>query len=91
MTILNSEITDVTVFADRAMVTRNSKVETIGKEEIFRFENLPQNIDQNSLQVKGLGDAVLKEIKFSEIYIEISNDEEKNKFQVEKKSNLAKY
>ena len=65
MNILESKITKVTVFNDRAQVTRVAQTDTTKGEHIFRFENLPESIEEKSIQVNGLGKVLLKEIKLA--------------------------
>ena len=79
MNILDSKITKVTVFNDRAQITRVAETEAVKGENIFRFEELPESIEENSIQVKGLGKVLLKEIKYKDIYYEEVQNEKKNK------------
>ncbi|MCF6365244.1 MAG: mucoidy inhibitor MuiA family protein [Bacteroidales bacterium] len=79
MNILNSKITKVTVFNDRAQVTRIAETDTTKGEHIFRFENLPESIEEKSIQVNGLGKVLLKEIKYKDVYYEEVQDEKKKK------------
>ena len=70
MTILESKITNVTVFSDRAQISRQSKTEIPQGEHVLVFDNLPENLDKNSIQVNGVGNAIIKSIKFKEEYFE---------------------
>lgn len=79
MKILDSKITKVTVFNDRAQITRLAQTEAVKGEHIFRFEELPESIEEKSIQVNGLGKVLLKEIKYKDIYYEEVQDEKKNK------------
>ena len=78
---LESKITEVTIFTDRAQVTRTLSEKLTKGEHSLLFENLPQNIEQNSIQVNGSGDAVLKDIKFkTEHFAEIPDVDKKALF-----------
>ena len=72
MKIIQSMIKSVTVFNDRALVIRNSKNELKKGISSLTFDNLPSNIDRNSIQVNGYGNATIldvatKEVKFLDI------------------------
>jgi uncharacterized protein (TIGR02231 family) len=68
--IVNSQITAVTVFNDRAEITRTA-VEKLDKgEHTFVFDMLPESIEQNSIQAKGRGNAILKDVKYKTVYYE---------------------
>jgi uncharacterized protein (TIGR02231 family) len=54
---VNSTITAVTVYADRAVVTRTATVELVGGQTELVFANLPEALDERSLQVSGQGTA----------------------------------
>ena len=73
-----SKISEVTVFSDRAQVTRIlTETKEAGIHTLI-FENLPSNIDQNSIQVNGSGNAILKDIKFEiKQFSEITDADEK--------------
>lgn len=76
-----STISEVTVFTDRAQVTRTLSQELTKGEHTILFENLPRNIEQNSIQVNGSGDAVLKDIKLkTEHFAEIPDEDKKALF-----------
>jgi len=62
---VESKIAEVTVFTDRAQVIRTAALQLSAGEHTLYFENLPKNIDQNSVQVKGTGKALIKNIGFS--------------------------
>lgn len=75
MKTLDSTINNVTVYTDRAQITRLAKITLPKGENTVVFENLPENIDPKSIQVKGKGKAVLNDIKFREIFHgEIQNE-----------------
>jgi uncharacterized protein (TIGR02231 family) len=52
-----SEIVSAVVYPDRALVTRVADVRLAEGEHVVVFSNLPSNIDPDSLQVKGEGEA----------------------------------
>lgn len=57
---LESEVSAVTVYADRAMVTRTAKTELdVGEAEIF-VSGLPAALDEYSFRVGGSGIAIVK-------------------------------
>lgn len=60
---VSSTISRVTVFTDRAAVTRTAAL-TLGRgEHTLVFGDLPQRIDPNSIQVDGAGQARLHDIR----------------------------
>lgn len=78
METLNSNISHITVFKDRAEVTRQAQKESLPVGEYHLvFDKLPQNIDQNSIQVNGKGNAVLSNVKFETVYYEETPDEDR--------------
>jgi len=68
MEILKSIINNVTVFSDRAQITRLAKILLPKGENTVVFADLPKNIEEKSIQVKGLGDTVLNDIKFKKVF-----------------------
>ncbi|MCP5048419.1 MAG: DUF4140 domain-containing protein, partial [bacterium] len=52
-----SSIRAVTVFSDRAMVTREMKTDVTEGRYILKFSNLPMTINERSVQVTGKGTA----------------------------------
>jgi uncharacterized protein (TIGR02231 family) len=51
----SSKVTDVTVYQDRAAVTRSASVPLAGGEQQVIFEGLPFGLDENSVRAHGLG------------------------------------
>ena len=84
MQILESTISSVTVFSDRAEVTRTATLELVPGEHIVRFDRLPDKIEQKSIQVGGEGDAVLSSVKFKVEHYEETPDEDKKNLLDEK-------
>jgi len=74
-----SKVTSVTVFADRAQVTRTAtKYLTKGEHKIV-FEELPKNIERNSIQANGKGNAVLRDVTFkTEQFAQITDEKIKS-------------
>ncbi len=72
--VVNAKPTDVTVYADRAQVTRTLiKVLNKGSHTLI-FDHLPTNIDQNSIQVNGKGSVELVDVKYKKVFLKnISN------------------
>ncbi len=64
---VNSTITEVTVFPDRARVIRTVTKSLLPGDYILVFEKLPADTDQNSIQVSGKGAATLKEVNAKEV------------------------
>jgi len=63
---LDSKIIHVTVFKDRAEVTRSASVTLEAGQHTLVFDHLTEYIDQDSIQVKGEGNVVLSNINFKE-------------------------
>jgi len=53
--IIESKITDVTVFLSRAQITRDAEMNIADGKSIIVFNNLPARLDEKSIQVKGIG------------------------------------
>jgi uncharacterized protein (TIGR02231 family) len=75
MTTLDSQITDVTVFTDRAQVTRTAALKLTRGEHTLVFGSLPESMEQNSVQVNGEGNAVLQDVSFKTEYFSQDPDE----------------
>lgn len=72
---LDSSVTSVTVYSNRAMVTRRATAKQSSGISSFVFKDLPQNIERKSIQLNGFGNAVIKDINFStENFVEIPDD-----------------
>lgn len=57
---VSSRISAVTVYADRARVTRQADVSIPAGENVLRFGGLPQGLDTSSLQAQGSGSSAFK-------------------------------
>ncbi len=75
MTTLDSQITEVTVFTDRAQVTRTASLKLAKGEHVLVFESLPESLEQNSVQVNGEGNAILQDVRFKVEYFSQDPDE----------------
>ncbi|MCF7858210.1 MAG: mucoidy inhibitor MuiA family protein [Candidatus Cloacimonetes bacterium] len=64
LTALDSNITNVTVFSDRAQITRSAASNLSQGEHLLIFNDLPVQIEKNSIQVSGKGNAILRDVKF---------------------------
>ncbi len=82
----DSRITEVTVYTDRAMVTREAAVALKGGDQSVVIDNLPQSIDANSIQVSGKGAFTLRDIKFTTKYLAATNSERQKALLAEKKN-----
>lgn len=56
----NSQISAVTVYADRARIMRVAEVAVPSGENVIRFSGLPQDLDESSVQASGSSDARVK-------------------------------
>ncbi len=75
MKTLNSKITQVTVFSDRAQVSRIGKTKLEAGIQIIVFDTLPERIEANSLQVTGAGNALLKDVKLETKHFTVNQNE----------------
>src|SRR5580765_2110665 len=51
----NSRISAVTVYRDRAVITRSASAQLVAGEHVLSFENLPATLVDQSLQASGRG------------------------------------
>ena len=65
-----SKIEKVTVYLEGASIERTSSVNLISGENTFVFHNLSPDIDENSIQISGLGNASILSIIFNIDYLE---------------------
>lgn len=66
--VVDSKITKVTVFNDRAQVTRSSSILLVKGEHILVFDFLPDSIDEKSIQVISTKGVILKDVRFNKIF-----------------------
>ena len=62
-TVLNSKITNVTVFFTGAQISRNAKIKFSKGKHIVLIKDLPQTIEPNSIQVKGIKNVQILSVK----------------------------
>lgn len=67
---LPSNIEKVTVYLEGASIERIASVNLLSGENTFVFNNLSPDIDENSIQVSGLGDASVLSIVFNIDFLE---------------------
>ncbi|MGB1241395.1 MAG: mucoidy inhibitor MuiA family protein [Chitinophagales bacterium] len=75
MRTLNSKITQVAVFSDRAQISRTAKIKLQAGNQTVVFGELPSRIEANSLQVTGAGNALLKDVKLETKHFTINQNE----------------
>ena len=79
-----SKPTAVTIYLDRAQVTRSMTRELgAGKYKLI-FDNLPYAIDRNSVQINGSKSATLVDVKFTKKQFLVVPDEKIQKLNIEK-------
>lgn len=61
---VSSQVTDVTVYNDRAQVVRTAEVELKQGINTLRFEDLPEAINSRGIQVDGAGAATVLDVRF---------------------------
>ncbi len=66
---VDSKISEVTVFTDRAQVTREAVFNLQTGEHKLIISNIPDQIDPNSIRVKGHGNFMLSDIKLTTRYL----------------------
>ena len=57
---IETQITAVTVYTDRALVTRRGTIELTGTERVLTVPNLPTTLDPESVRVSGTGRVAVK-------------------------------
>ncbi len=80
----DSRVVSVTVFPDRAMVTRRITFSVVKGSNRVELRELPRQLDPASVQVKGRGDMVLNDVKVSDKYLTGVYSERLNKLIAEK-------
>ncbi|MCD4817835.1 MAG: mucoidy inhibitor MuiA family protein [Candidatus Cloacimonetes bacterium] len=61
--VLEDKITDVVVYPNQAMITRTAKVTLEKGLHKLIFDKIPSKYEEESIQVKGFGNAEIKDIK----------------------------
>ncbi len=65
-TVVKSKIRAVTVFMDKALITRSAALTLAPGDYRLVFAGLPENIISESIQVEGKGDFLLKQFQYRE-------------------------
>jgi uncharacterized protein (TIGR02231 family) len=65
---IKSKITSVSVYSDRAQVTRTAILKLAKGEQLLELKNLPENVDPSSIQVSGAGNGIVKDVSFKRVY-----------------------
>jgi uncharacterized protein (TIGR02231 family) len=78
-------VTSVVVYPDRALVTRTADLKLSEGEHVILFENLPSNMDTNSIRTKGEGDASVRifSTESRRVILEQPREEENKKLEAE--------
>ncbi len=84
MQTLISHISLVTVFPNRAQVTRQATLTLPAGAHTLLFDNLPASIDAKSVQVSGVGKAQIGKVQFRQVFPEPPSDEESKNLQEQK-------
>ncbi len=71
---VNSTISAVTVYTDRAVVTRSATIDLAGGTTELVFANLPQALNERSLQVSGRGtaQALILDVSAKQTYVDFT-------------------
>ncbi len=78
-TEVESKVSAVTVYQGRAMITRHVKVSLEEGNQVLIFTDLPEDLDRDSIQVKGTGEATLGECSYeTEYFIEDVNSKKQS-------------
>ena len=72
-----SAVSAVTIYQGRAMITRTAELKLSKGNYTVIFPDLPANLDRESIQAKGTGDAVLGECIFETEYSAVDVDDRK--------------
>ena len=65
MNSLSSSIRSITVFSDRAQISRTTKIKLEAGTHQIEFADLPSRIDEKSIQLAGKGPALIKNVSFA--------------------------
>jgi uncharacterized protein (TIGR02231 family) len=72
---VSSTINAVTVYQDRAQVTRQARLDLNRGEHHLLFDNLPDRIERNSIQVRGTGTGKIRDVIFQTVRLARVSDE----------------
>jgi len=81
--VLDSKVSTVTVYTDRAQVTRTATIQCSAGEHTCVFEDLPETIEEKSIQINGHGGAILKNVSFNKVYFTETPNVDAHKLQLE--------
>jgi len=81
--VLDSTVSSVTVYTDRAQVTRTATIQCSSGEHTCVFEDLPETIEEKSIQISGDGGAILKNVGFKQVYFSETPNIDAKKLQLE--------
>ncbi len=65
---VETKVTAVTVYRDRAQVTRSFDKDFSRGKYTLIFDQLPGHIDQDSIQINGSGSLVLNDVKYRKVH-----------------------
>ncbi|WP_455383151.1 mucoidy inhibitor MuiA family protein [Salinispira pacifica] len=86
MVSVESRISKVMVYTDRAQVTRRAELSLDAGVHELLFDNLPETVEENSVRAEGTGPALLREINFRTVHLAESSAEELRRLLDEKQS-----
>ncbi|MBL8029042.1 MAG: mucoidy inhibitor MuiA family protein [Fibrobacteres bacterium] len=72
---LKTKITTVTVYNDRAQVTRTGTVKLTKGEQILELKGLPETVEPTSLQVSGTGNGTIRDVTFKREHLTETQDQ----------------
>ena len=79
MNAVNSKISEVTVFTDRAQVMRTADVKVAKGEQTFLFDRLPEAVEPNSIRVDGTCPLILRDVRLkTEHFADVPDKEKKS-------------
>lgn len=84
--IADSKITEVTVYVDRAHVTREATITIPAGQTNVVFDNLPARVDKDSFRIDGAGNAKINDIVYQTIELKDLTNEKLNKLYTEQKT-----
>ncbi len=82
--VVDSTVKKVTVYRDRAQVTRVARVTLEAGTNKVRFEGLPERTEAASLQAVGTGDAMLADVQYKVEHFEAIPDEQRKAFYIKR-------
>lgn len=84
--IIESSIKGVTVFNDRAQILRQAQLSLTAGQQLLIFDDLPENIDQRSIQVNGRGKAKISNVQFRKRLKQSTSEQAQAALEEKKKS-----